>query len=1124
MKKFRFPTILFLVSAFLLLCAAPVSAETTFTGSSSGYWPVYANLAQNSAYVATFGLGNGAVNGNLVRTRIQCNYRRPDAILGSDGGTLGQLPTVYNIIFTRDPNDFPALVADVSFEIRSIAIRDFFLTETNNAYARMTPRSFVCVGDNINPVTVQWLVHQVNRNVAEVTVNVYDTYGTFGTWTQRGNPESSDNFCAIAPEFRVATYTNPLVTSSLDITHLIGDAADWNRDVTGTWGKSTNKKIPGTGTVECLTLIDGTDPSISTAGTQYDQVGHRPHSYRLKDNDSIGTQYPKDNTYTDTNRWITVVTEDELDFEAYLQGTTTKYDGSYWLAASGATADLARRTTVDLKASTDTPGEYDFTIKKGATQIVSEYKDNLLANPLRPGTTTASKLNYDTDSPTDDGEKFTSVLLAHGYPTVELSPETKPAKVVKIDSKAPNAPTVTTPTGVDKWSTIAPSATDVGASGVPSVEEDGYYYKFFPAGTTGVSAPSGNDGVGVDSWTSVREYTKPTESGKYDLYVYAKDRATNRSAATMVNPIGEPIEITSEVKMKKTTTQGATIHGEGCTDYDSVDIGDDCEGNCLEGSQKEIMQNSTLTYKLELENTDLTKTATGSFEDLLPEGIDTTTPPTLTPGAGVSGLMATLDNGRWKVTGNYSLTALMTTDVTISCKAPLLKDVTSESKVITNQAELNYEIGTGLGAITGTAKSNYANHRINAFATISKLANNEAALHAQDCPNSTSLEKIAGCKGTCVAGNTGLVEAGYIITYKLSFENPSETTQYFATDAARFYDQMPAGVSIAEQDWSVELTGNGTYSESDTTPATGKGSVSAWSDANGNSLTGLSFDATNNGVVQDGNTTISLAPGAKLEVTVKAKVTDAGSDNLVNQVKSGYKLDGDNNTALTTADAEVIAINSNYTTHERAIFGVDTKFTKVGADDLDVPLAGAKFALYKWLGTTAEYAGHEDDILDIALLNGGEASDNWLRATTDGADGTTSDVFTTLADGEIDLGKLPDGIYTLIETKAPDGYELPVGQWVLTINNSKGNTGDGDYKIEYTAKGEMLPPAVRIDTDAETGDLTYQVVNVRPFSIGMSGMNGTKGITILGLAIMLIAGISYSIYNLKKSRKSRKKR
>jgi len=960
----------------------------------------------------------------------------------------------------------------------------------------------------------------------------YEYRAKDGSWKVRGHSDQIFTNGAVYAAMRIsagklsASVVPPIILTNPDLIKHIGNDTEWLEGITASWGFTETKLIPTLGLITDLTVLNtGSAAKLSWNGSTYDQVGRQTHDYKIEDDDALDPAKPTDTTKTLTSRIITVKTTENLDFQTYLQGTSTVYTNDYWLAASGATADADRQYGVDIKAQTNIPGEYDFVIKKGTTNLSPiPYITNFL-----PGATTkySQQLNYTTNSPSSTGESFTSVLLAHGVPDgdleIQLSP-VAPAKIVKIDSQAPNVPSISTPSGVDKWSTITPTTTDNGQSGI-----DGYYYKFVPAGTAGVTAPSGND----TGWTSVASYAKPTEPGDYDLYVYAKDNATNRSGAKQANVPGEPIVIEpgytpGEIVVKKTTKQGATVHNKDCPNKESINVSGSCESSCVDGTHKEIAQGSTLEYKLEFENTDTTEAATGSFEDLLPEGIDTNiaNKPTFTPGTGVTNVDAVVDNGRWKVTGDYTLAAGTKADITINCKAPLRQSVPATSKVISNQAEISYTIGSGGTATSGTNKSDYANHRINEPANISKSADGGAAIHAIDCPNSTGLEKKADCKSSCVAGNTGLVEEGDVITYKLNFENPSETIQYFATDAASFYDKMPSGVSIAGQEWSVTLSGNGTFSASDTTPVTGKNSVGGtWPDAQGNYLTGLSFDASANGVTQDGTNTLSLAPGAKLEVTVKAKVTSAGSDNFINQVKSGYKLYGNNNATLTTAAQDIVEVNSNYTTNKRTSFGVDTKFTKVGADDLDAPLQGAKFALYKWTGTSAEYATHEEDILDITKLNGGIAGDKWRRATTDGADGTLSDEFTTPASGEIDLGKLPDGIYTLIETQAPVGYELPVGQWILTINNSKGNTGAGDYQIEYMAKGTMLPPATIRTAGASAGDTpTYKVVNVRPFSIGMSGMNGTKGITIVGLAIMLIAGIGYSVYNLKKTKAKRDKK
>ena len=941
-----------------------------------------------------------------------------------------------------------------------------------------------------------------------------------------------------------ASHVAPVITSVGPLVAVIGDTPIWDKGIAAHWGITTSKSIPDDGEIKDISLVEGTDAKLSYSKTIFDQVGHREHDYEIRDDHSLGTQYPDDNTFAETSRFITVVTEDKTNLQAYLHSTTTpfttSYNGSYWLAGSNSTtADANRRHNVDLKAETTTPGEYDFTIKKGLNTATSAHKTNFLPNA---NTTSVSLSNYGDESTSVSGDSFTSILLAHNLanPGTPLSPEVPLSDVsesvtVKIDSQAPNAPTVT-PADVDDWSSITPSATDNGPSGVPDVDNDGYYYKFVTANTT-VTTPSGKQAEEDEGWRSVNDYDLPSAPGSYDLYVYAKDLATNRSAVTKANDT--PIDIgpsgpTGEFIVKKATIQGATIHDKDCVNYESINRETTCEDSCANGSQKDLVPGMPLTYKLSIKNSNATIIG-GEFEDLLPAGIDTSVEPTLSStavpsGSVVSNLRATLEGDRWKITGYYTLLEGVSSDITIECLAPQYEDVAEPSKVISNQAEFEWSM-TDINGSSGliNTKTNYANHRINEPAKISKASDKGAALHSHDCPNPTSLEEKDDCQDDCQAGSPGTINIGDEVTYTITFENPSLRTQYFATDANKYYDKVPQGVTLANKEWSASLSDNGTYDQTATTPDTGKMQVGGtWPDANGNNLKGLSFDAT--GISQDGATSLSLAPGAKLTITIKAEVVEAGSSNLANQIKSGYRLDGDNNAALTTDDSGVLEVVSNYATYQRkspvVVTGVATEFTKVGADELDVPLKGAEFALYKWEGTTSEYTGHDQDILDVTLLNGVDDSDTdikWLRATTDGANATIDDYFTSAADGKIDLGTLPDGIYTLIETKAPEGYELPVGQWIITIDSSKDNTV-GNYQIEYTAKGMILPPATVRTLGASAGDApTYKVVNVRPFSIGMSGANGTRGITIIGLALMLLAGIGYSIYNIRRKTSGKEK-
>ncbi|WP_169276115.1 prealbumin-like fold domain-containing protein [Bifidobacterium moraviense] len=98
-------------------------------------------------------------------------------------------------------------------------------------------------------------------------------------------------------------------------------------------------------------------------------------------------------------------------------------------------------------------------------------------------------------------------------------------------------------------------------------------------------------------------------------------------------------------------------------------------------------------------------------------------------------------------------------------------------------------------------------------------------------------------------------------------------------------------------------------------------------------------------------------------------------------------------------------------------------FTKVDGSDSSAtrPLAGATFAIYRWVGSgSAPTSGLIDP---DAIASGGGASD-WRRV---GEAKTSGD------DGSVALGGLMVGTYRLVETEAPSGFALPDCQWTITV-------------------------------------------------------------------------------------------
>ena len=376
---------------------------------------------------------------------------------------------------------------------------------------------------------------------------------------------------------------------------------------------------------------------------------------------------------------------------------------------------------------------------------------------------------------------------------------------------------------------------------------------------------------------------------------------------------------------------------------------------------------------------------------------------------------------------------------------------------------------------------------------IKKDTDKGATLHSVDCDNHDSIEKEGDCDSSCIVGEEQGIVENTNFTYELTIEN-TDTTK---SATGIFTDYLPKGFSKTMT--SPTITGTGITSPSATFIEDGGPNDGQWE--------------------IKGTYTLAAEESTKVSIAVTApKYADIEDASKIISNQAGLTWTLDPGGTETTGTA-----TSNYANHEiTASPSVETKFTKVGAGDTTQGLIGAKFALYKWTGDATDYIGHEDNILDANELDGGEASGLWVRVKKDAEDGNTSDFFDTDALGQVVLGELPTGIYTLIETKAPSGYELPVGQWTLVIDAGNTDSGEDDWKIEYKAKSDsILPPAVIRVPDSGGNPPSYRIVNTKPFSVGMTGMNGTGGIIFLGLALMLIAGIGYSIYQYKGKKKSK---
>ena len=144
-------------------------------------------------------------------------------------------------------------------------------------------------------------------------------------------------------------------------------------------------------------------------------------------------------------------------------------------------------------------------------------------------------------------------------------------------------------------------------------------------------------------------------------------------------------------------------------------------------------------------------------------------------------------------------------------------------------------------------------------------------------------------------------------------------------------------------------------------------------------------------------------------------------------------------------------------------------FTKVAAEDNTKTLQGAVFALYPLVCGDKNHT--HTDLLDPE--NPGACWGKGIPAESD-------------EKGKVEFTKLPAGFYRLVETRAPDGYALPTGQWQVELK------ADGTADIKAIGN----PPAF-----SETNG-SYRLFNRKPMAMPGSGGRGVPRAAALGTALM----------------------
>ena len=183
---------------------------------------------------------------------------------------------------------------------------------------------------------------------------------------------------------------------------------------------------------------------------------------------------------------------------------------------------------------------------------------------------------------------------------------------------------------------------------------------------------------------------------------------------------------------------------------------------------------------------------------------------------------------------------------------------------------------------------------------------------------------------------------------------------------------------------------------------------------------------------------------------------------------------------------DIYTTTYSYTLTVKDTYAPEIKIQKVasggGTDENPEYLSGAQFDLY-----ASKQEGTETVIDESKKLN--------------------TDAYVSKDNGTFSLGKLPEGVYFLKETKAPDGYKLLTDPIRITVTNNK---------VTVNGTSGANPEDVQPNND---GTYTITVSNSTGQELPHTGGSGTTLFTFGGLAIL--AGCLMAGYSMRRNRERR---
>lgn len=166
---------------------------------------------------------------------------------------------------------------------------------------------------------------------------------------------------------------------------------------------------------------------------------------------------------------------------------------------------------------------------------------------------------------------------------------------------------------------------------------------------------------------------------------------------------------------------------------------------------------------------------------------------------------------------------------------------------------------------------------------------------------------------------------------------------------------------------------------------------------------------------------------------------------------------------------------------------VKQEFSFIKENEQGAPLGEVEFAIYQ---------GKENEQLEIGVNDDPAAANTYWEMSQPFKKAISNAAGSNQGKVTFDLSA---GTYLLVETKTAPGYQLPQGQWILTIDPLN---NDANQKIKIQARGSSLPPAFYQQ------DGMYHLPNIREYHLPSAGAGGVLlyvvfGIVLIGSAVLV---------------------